>query len=138
MTKKNKKLEYEMPKDMDEEIEVSDEELDEGFDLEDNTSSSKGRINGKLIFQEMKAKLSKSGNKIPALKAIRNKCIDCCCGQSTEVALCPCEDCALWPFRFGKNPYTSKVLTEEQKIAAAERIKNTRQSMKKQNKEAQK
>ena len=38
------------------------------------------------------------------LKAIRVKCLDCCCGQAHEVKLCPCSDCSLYPFRFGNNP----------------------------------
>lgn len=38
------------------------------------------------------------------LKSIRLKCLDCCCNSPSEVALCPCEDCPLWEFRFGKNP----------------------------------
>lgn len=38
------------------------------------------------------------------LKAIRAKCLDCCCGSAHEVRLCPCEDCSLYPYRFGKNP----------------------------------
>lgn len=39
------------------------------------------------------------------IKAIRLKCLDCCCNSSDEVAQCPCEDCSLYPYRFGKNPY---------------------------------
>lgn len=35
------------------------------------------------------------------LKAIRAKCIDCCCGNKAEVRLCPSEKCPLWPFRSG-------------------------------------
>lgn len=38
------------------------------------------------------------------LKAIRAKCLDCCCGQANEVRQCPCSDCALYLFRFGSNP----------------------------------
>lgn len=38
------------------------------------------------------------------LKAIRAKCLDCCCGNSAEVNRCPCTDCSLYVFRFGKNP----------------------------------
>lgn len=38
------------------------------------------------------------------LKAIREKCLDCCCGSAHEVRLCPAESCTLWPFRFGHNP----------------------------------
>lgn len=50
------------------------------------------------------------------VKAIRAKCLDCCCGSAQEVSLCPCDDCALYPFRFGKNPYRKKKeLTEKQR-----------------------
>lgn len=38
------------------------------------------------------------------LKAIRAKCVDCSGGHFKEVRGCPVEDCALWLFRFGKNP----------------------------------
>lgn len=38
------------------------------------------------------------------LKAIRAKCLDCCCWQPTEVRLCPVKDCPLYPYRMGHNP----------------------------------
>lgn len=38
------------------------------------------------------------------LKAIRAKCIDCCCGQMYEVTKCVCDDCPLWEYRMGHNP----------------------------------
>lgn len=38
------------------------------------------------------------------MKAIRAKCLDCCCDSAKEVKLCVSKDCALWPFRLGKNP----------------------------------
>lgn len=60
-------------------------------------------------------------------KAIRAKCLECCCWQPLEVKLCPSEDCALYPFRFGKNPYVKRTMTEEQKEAAAERLKLARE-----------
>ena len=48
------------------------------------------------------------GNKtIPSpspLKAIRKKCIDCCCNDRHEVRKCPCDNCPLWIFRMGHNP----------------------------------
>lgn len=56
------------------------------------------------------------------VKAIREKCLDCCCGSSHEVRLCTCTDCSLYPFRFGKNPYRSKrTLTDAQRIALSRR-----------------
>ena len=38
------------------------------------------------------------------IKAIRAKCLDCMCGQATEVRLCPITDCSLYPYRMGHNP----------------------------------
>ncbi len=38
------------------------------------------------------------------LKAIRDKCLDCCNGQKKEVKLCPIEDCPLWEYRTGHRP----------------------------------
>lgn len=60
------------------------------------------------------------------LKAVREKCLDCCCGQALEVKLCPAEDCPLWIYRFGKDPTRKRTMTEEQKQAAAERLKQAR------------
>ena len=52
------------------------------------------------------------------LQAIRQKCLDCCCGYSREVARCPFDNCSLYPFRFGKNPNSSnRVLSEAQRNA---------------------
>lgn len=61
------------------------------------------------------------------LKAIREKCLDCCCGQANEVKLCPCTDCALFPYRFGKNPFRKKrELTEEQRQELTQRLSKIR------------
>lgn len=38
------------------------------------------------------------------IKAIRSHCLDCMCGQATEVRLCPVADCSLYPYRMGHNP----------------------------------
>lgn len=53
--------------------------------------------------------------RISPLKAIRLKCLECSCGSSNEVKLCPVTKCALYPFREGRDPYRAKVeLTPEQ------------------------
>ncbi len=57
------------------------------------------------------------------IKAIRAKCLDCCCGQYKEVELCPCRDCPLYPYRFGKNP--NYKLTDEQKAKRAAYLKKS-------------
>lgn len=56
------------------------------------------------------------------VNAIRAKCLDCSCGQVNEVALCVCKDCALYPFRFGKNPYRAQ-RSEAQIAASREALK---------------
>lgn len=61
--------------------------------------------------------------RISPLKAIRQKCLDCCCGSSNEVKLCTATACALYPFREGHNPYKVKrEWTEEQKEAQRARF----------------
>lgn len=57
-------------------------------------------------------------------KAIKAKCLDCCCGQMSEVRNCTCSSCALHAFRNGHNPYSKRVMSEEQKEAAKLRMQN--------------
>lgn len=45
------------------------------------------------------------------IKAIRAKCIDCCCGQRQEVRECSVTKCPLWEYRMGHRP---KDVEEEQ------------------------
>lgn len=61
--------------------------------------------------------------RISPLKAIRLKCLDCSCGSSNEVKLCPVTGCPLFPFREGHNPNIAKrELTEEQREAVKARL----------------
>lgn len=58
------------------------------------------------------------------IKAIRAKCLDCCCDQANEVKLCPATRCPLHPFRLGKNPNIKpREYTEEQREAMRQRLK---------------
>ena len=41
-------------------------------------------------------------------KAIRRECLTCMCDSPKGVAICPSTRCALWPYRFGANPRTSR------------------------------
>ena len=68
--------------------------------------------------------MNEAGKKLETnpVKVIRLKCLDCCCGSAKEVALCPAENCSLWPWRFGKNPYRGE-RTEAQKAAARESMR---------------
>lgn len=38
------------------------------------------------------------------LRAIRAKCMDCCCGQAKEIRFCAAAKCPLYDFRFGHRP----------------------------------
>src|SRR5215471_6252336 len=61
------------------------------------------------------------------LKAIREKCLDCCCGKAAEVRKCVAVDCPLWPFRMGTNPFRKKrEHTAEQRQAMTERLARAR------------
>ena len=51
------------------------------------------------------------------LRSIRWKCVDCCCDSALEVRLCPCTDCALHVYRFGKNPNRRKKAVEGHSLA---------------------
>jgi hypothetical protein len=61
------------------------------------------------------------------LKAIREKCLDCCCGNAAEVRKCVAVDCPLWPYRMGTNPLRKKrELSAAQKRERAERLAKAR------------
>lgn len=51
-------------------------------------------------------------------KAIRAKCLDCCCQQSAEVRNCTLTDCPLWIYRMGKetkeNDSSEEIIEEEE------------------------
>lgn len=71
---------------------------------------------------------------ISPLRAIRLKCLDCCCQQRNEVKDCTAANCPLFNFRLGKNPNrksSGRVMTDEQKQAVALRLKQARESKKK-------
>lgn len=55
--------------------------------------------------------------KLTPLRAIRKKCLDCCCGKITEVRLCEVKTCALHAYRMGHRPKDDKSITEDEKIS---------------------
>ena len=69
-------------------------------------------------------------NKTNPVKAIREFCLECSCGQTSEVKNCPVDKCPLYPFRFGKNPYRQRrEMSEEEKRVLADRLKEARKSI---------
>ncbi len=63
--------------------------------------------------------------KKPVLRVIREKCIDCCCGNEAEVRRCGSKSCALWPYRMASNPFRVE-MPEELRAAAAARLAENR------------
>ena len=62
------------------------------------------------------------------VKAIRRKCLDCSGDSTEEVRNCVIEDCALYPFRMGRNPFrTKRELSPERKAQMAERLAKMRE-----------
>ncbi len=69
--------------------------------------------------------LRQTGHKpISPLKALRLKCLECCCGSANEVRLCTAVDCPSWPFRLGKSPWRSPMSAK----ARAERAEQMRRN----------
>jgi hypothetical protein len=61
------------------------------------------------------------------LRAVRAKCLDCCCGNTAEVRKCVATDCPLWPLRLGSNPFRKKrELSPEQKYEMTERLRRAK------------
>lgn len=61
------------------------------------------------------------------LKAIRARCLDCCCGDNSEVRKCVAVACPGWPFRMGTNPFRKKArLSETERRRRTERLKAIR------------
>lgn len=49
------------------------------------------------------------------IKACRKKCLECSNFQISEIEHCSMTDCALYPFRFGKDPGRKKVVMSEER-----------------------
>lgn len=76
--------------------------------------------------------------RLTAVKAIKQKCLQCCGFQCDEVEKCEKQTCALFLFRFGTRPRIKRNYTEEQKTAnsnvrenRAEQAKRRRDAVKK-------
>lgn len=58
--------------------------------------------------------------------AIRARCLDCS-HTTAEVKRCVSIGCALWPFRFGTDPFREKrEMSDEQRAIASERLNRAR------------
>lgn len=62
------------------------------------------------------------------LTAIKEFCISCFGDQPRLVKECTTETCPLWPYRTGHNTNSKRVMTDEQRQMAAERLKRAREA----------
>ena len=74
----------------------------------------------------------RNGNDRPTspLMAIKAFCMECCGWDRSMVKSCSAPQCPLFEFRFGKNTYNKRTLTDEQRQELAERAKRARESKK--------
>lgn len=52
--------------------------------------------------------------RITRKKAIRLKCLDCCCGSSAEVRRCASVKCPLWRWRMGREEHAENSAETEE------------------------
>ena len=57
--------------------------------------------------------------KLSRAKAVRTKCLDCCCGNAAEVRRCDIKTCPLWAFRMGSISRCGITLDEVEKLFSA-------------------
>ena len=88
------------------------DKLDRGKTMTQNTylepspyAIDEENLIGKSPRSVSKADLLALGHPTSPGKAIRAKCLDCCCGSESEVRKCVQHDCPLWPMRMGRNPF---------------------------------
>jgi hypothetical protein len=67
-----------------------------------------GSISGGDPRKIDRAVLQQAHPAAPLLDVIREKCLDCCCYQPSEVDQCTAIACSLWPYRFGTNPFSNR------------------------------
>jgi len=60
------------------------------------------------------------------VQAIKAMCKECVADDWKEIRQCT-DCCPLYPFRFGKNPFDQRTLSEETKMAMTERFKKKRE-----------
>jgi len=65
--------------------------------------------------------------KLTPIKAIRQKCLDCCADSSLEVKLCEMTNCSLHRFRLGRNPNRTRVMSDAEKEAFRDRMARLRE-----------
>ena len=84
---------------------------------------------GKPIDRNSREYMELMGHgKIAPMKAIRKRCLYCCCGSPKGVNECASVDCPLWPLRFGVDLFR-KGKTEKQLAASRKTVLGAREAL---------
>lgn len=75
-------------------------------------------------------KIIEDGKRIPLLKIIRCKCLDCVCYVPSEVLKCPIKKCILYAYRMGKNP-VKRIMSEVHRKKLINNLKKARTKLSK-------
>lgn len=54
--------------------------------------------------------------KLTPMKAIRKKCLECCCGSYNKVKLCSVTTCPLYGYRSGHRPKGEEIIADGNEI----------------------
>jgi hypothetical protein len=73
----------------------------------------------------MKKDENKVFKELTPLKAIREKCLDCCVGSRAEVRRCNITDCPVFPYRFGHNPNRSGIGAQNGKFGKKAKLNSS-------------
>lgn len=65
--------------------------------------------------------------RLTPIKAIRAKCLECSCGNNTEVRECVIPECPLYPYRMGHNPFIK--MSDARKAANAANLQKIREQL---------
>jgi hypothetical protein len=63
------------------------------------------------------------------LAVIRARCMDCCGEQPDEVRKCVAITWVNWPYRMGANPFRKQNLSDEERAARGERLRQSRERL---------
>lgn len=77
-------------------------------ELEEKVDDSIEVVEGAYVKFGSESKMPDELRKPALRKAIREKCMDCCCMQRAEVARCNIKKCSLWPYRMGGTSYVTE------------------------------
>lgn len=97
--------------------------------IETIPDGTQGKDPRKMSVQELNELGHYKKSMMKIIKEMCNSCVgvDPSGQRNIEVVRCQAVGCPLWPYRMGKNPFSTRgEMSEERKAEAAERLRNAR------------